>query len=68
VACGSKEGTVSVFDTLSGKAIQTIEGILTFKYAHNTAHVMPVRSVAFSHDGKVLLSGADDMHINLFDA
>ena len=26
VACGSKEGTVTVFDTTSNKSIQTFEG------------------------------------------
>jgi len=57
VACGTKEGTVSVFDVLNNRAVRTLE-----------AHMVPVRCLTFSHDRKTVLSGADDMHISLFDA
>lgn len=30
VACGSKQGVVTVFDTASGKTLHTIEGTLLF--------------------------------------
>ena len=46
IGAGCNSGTVCVFDVESGKQ----------KMKHTTSHTMPVRSVGFSGDGKLLLS------------
>jgi len=56
LACGSKQGVVTVFDTGTGKTLHTIE-----------AHSMTVRSLSFSPDGTTLVTTADDKYVNLFD-
>jgi WD repeat-containing protein 61 len=55
VACGSTDGSVSVFDLESGKRVHSIG-----------AHAKPVRSLAFG-DG-VLVTASDDHHANIYDA
>ena len=57
IGAGCNSGTVCVFDVESGKQ----------KMKHTTSHTMPVRSVGFSGDGKLLLSASDDKHVNIYD-
>ena len=55
VASGSMDGSVSVFDVATGKYLHKCEG-----------HAMPVRSLAFTPDSRVLLTCSDDMHIHMY--
>ncbi|KAH9620432.1 hypothetical protein KSS87_022251 [Heliosperma pusillum] len=58
LACGSMDGTISVFDMDTRKFLHHLEG-----------HLMPVRSLVFSPvDPRVLFSGSDDGHIHMYDA
>ena len=57
IGAGCNGGMVSVFDVESGKQ----------KMKHTTSHTMPVRSVGFSQDGKLLVSASDDKHVNVYD-
>ncbi|VFQ62806.1 unnamed protein product [Cuscuta campestris] len=60
IACGSMDGTISVFDVPRGKFLHFLEG-----------HCMPVRSLAFSpslHDSRLLFSASDDGHVHMYDA
>ncbi|KAL9239876.1 hypothetical protein vseg_014155 [Gypsophila vaccaria] len=58
LACGSMDGTITVFDMDIGKFLHHLEG-----------HLMPVRTLAFSPvDPRVLFSGSDDAHIHMYDA
>jgi len=61
-ACCSKDGTVTIFDTNSGQP-QIFDG----EKALIEAHMMVIRATVFSPDGSILLTAADDRHINLFD-
>lgn len=57
LACGSMDGTISVFDVARAKFLHHLEG-----------HFMPVRSLVYSPiDPRVLFSGSDDGHINTYD-
>ena len=55
VATANKEGTVMVFDTITGEKTLTAEG-----------HTGWVRTVAFSPDGKQLFSGAEDKMVKIW--
>nr|CDS32074.1 WD repeat containing protein 61 [Hymenolepis microstoma] len=55
LAAGSISGIVNIVDLRSG-AICPLDG-----------HATPVRSVAFSHDGRLLASTADDKLIRIYD-
>ncbi|WMV38326.1 hypothetical protein MTR67_031711 [Solanum verrucosum] len=60
LACGSVDGTISVFDVARAKFLHFLEG-----------HCMPVRSLVFSpslHDSRILFSGSDDGHVHVYDA
>ncbi|CAM8979084.1 unnamed protein product [Rhodiola kirilowii] len=58
LACGSMDGTVSVFDAARAKFLHHLEG-----------HSMPVRSLVFSPvDARVLFTASDDTHIMMHDA
>ncbi|XP_031093569.1 WD repeat-containing protein VIP3 [Ipomoea triloba] len=60
IACGSMDGTISVFDVIRAKFLHFLEG-----------HCMPVRSLVFSpslHDARVLFSASDDGHVHMYDA
>nr|QCQ83088.1 putative protein VIP3 [Ambrosia artemisiifolia] len=58
LACGSMDGSISVFDVQRAKFLHHLEG-----------HTMPVRSLAYSPlDPRVLVSGSDDECIHMYDA
>ncbi|WCJ43620.1 WD repeat-containing protein VIP3 [Euphorbia peplus] len=58
LACGSMDGTISVFDVERAKLLHHLEG-----------HFMPVRSLVYSPtDPRVLFSGSDDAHVHMYDA
>jgi WD repeat-containing protein 61 len=52
LAAGASDGTVAVFDTVTGVLVGTQE-----------AHSKPVRSLAFMPDSRTLLTACDDCHI-----
>ncbi|CAI9759070.1 unnamed protein product [Fraxinus pennsylvanica] len=59
IACGSMDGTISIFDVMRGKFLHHLEG-----------HSMPVRSLVYSSaplDARVLFSASDDGHIHVYD-
>ncbi|XP_044470937.1 WD repeat-containing protein VIP3 [Mangifera indica] len=58
LACGSMDGTISVFDVARSKFLHHLEG-----------HFMPVRSLVYSpSDPRVLFSASDDAHVHMYDA
>lgn len=58
LACGSMDGTISVFDVARAKFLHHLEG-----------HSMPVRSLVYSpNDARVLFSASDDTHVHMYDA
>ncbi|XP_015059392.1 WD repeat-containing protein VIP3-like [Solanum pennellii] len=60
LACGSVDGTISVFDVARAKFLHFLDG-----------HTMPVRSLVFSpslHDSRILFSASDDGHVHMYDA
>jgi WD40 repeat protein len=57
VVSGSSDKTVRLWDTVTGAALQTLEG-----------HSSSVNSVAFSFDGKQVVSGSSDKTVRLWDA
>jgi len=56
LACGNMDGSVTVYDTETGKRLHVIE-----------RHSMAVRSVKFSSDSSLLFSASDDKHVNIYD-
>lgn len=58
LACGSMDGTITVFDVARGKFLHHLEG-----------HSMPVRSLVYSPvDPRLLFSASDDSHVHMYDA
>ncbi|KAK4483672.1 hypothetical protein RD792_010877 [Penstemon davidsonii] len=60
IACGSMDGTISIFDVPRAKFLHHLEG-----------HCMPVRSLVYSSaplDSRVLFSASDDGHVHVYDA
>ncbi|XWS70051.1 hypothetical protein CRYUN_Cryun03dG0016000 [Craigia yunnanensis] len=59
LACGSMDGTISIFDVARAKFLHHLEG-----------HYMPVRSLVFSPepDSRKLYSASDDGHVHIYDA
>ncbi|KAI3443595.1 hypothetical protein Pfo_000260 [Paulownia fortunei] len=60
IACGSLDGTISVFDVAHAKFLHHLEG-----------HCMPVWSLVYSSaplDSRVLFSASDDGHVHVYDA
>lgn len=58
LACGSMDGTISIFDVARAKFLHHLDG-----------HFMPVRSLVYSPiDPRVLFSGSDDGHIHTYDS
>ncbi|XP_022842865.1 WD repeat-containing protein VIP3-like [Olea europaea var. sylvestris] len=59
IACGSMDGTISIFDVTRAKFLHHLEG-----------HSMPVRSLVYSSaplDARVLFSASDDGHVHVYD-
>lgn len=56
IACGTEQGAVFCFDATTAKMLFSA-----------TPHAGPVRCVAVSPDGKLLISGSDDFKICVFD-
>ncbi|KAJ7979288.1 WD repeat-containing protein [Quillaja saponaria] len=58
IACGSMDGTISVFDVARAKFLHHLEG-----------HYMPVRSLVYSpSEPRLLFSASDDGHVHMYDA
>ena len=57
VVLGSSDRTVRLWDSVTGAALQTLEG-----------HSGWVNSVAFSPDGKQVVSGSSDQTVRLWDS
>ncbi|XVE97938.1 hypothetical protein REPUB_Repub03eG0062000 [Reevesia pubescens] len=59
LACGSMDGTISIFDVARAKFLFHLDG-----------HYMPVRSLVFSPepDSRKLYSASDDGHVHMYDA
>ncbi|PON39408.1 Guanine nucleotide-binding protein, beta subunit [Parasponia andersonii] len=58
LACGSMDGTISVFDVGRAKFLHHLEG-----------HFMPVRTLAYSPtEPRLLFSASDDAHVHMYDA
>ena len=57
LASGSDDGTVRLWDAVTGAHVRTLEG-----------HTRTVWGVAFSPDGRTLASGSDDGTVRLWDA
>lgn len=58
LACGSMDGTISIFDVNRAKFLHHLEG-----------HYLPVRSLVYSPvDPRVLFSASDDGHVHMYDA
>ncbi|GMY36355.1 WD repeat-containing protein VIP3 [Fagus crenata] len=58
LACGSMDGTISVFDVARAKFLHHLEG-----------HSMPVRSLVYSPtEPRLLFSASDDAHVHMYDS
>lgn len=58
IACGSMDGTITVFDVARAKFLHHLEG-----------HYMPVRSLVYSPaEPRLLFSASDDTHVHMYDA
>eukprot|EP00899_Mesostigma_viride_P008880 jgi/Mesvir1/17994/Mv09336-RA.1 len=58
LACGAMDGCVCVFDVAGGgKLLHSLKG-----------HFLPVRSLTFTPDSRMLVTACDDMHSHLYDA
>lgn len=58
LACGSVDGTISIFDVARAKFLHHLEG-----------HFMPVRSLVYSPvEPRLLFSGSDDAHVHIYDS
>lgn len=56
LAVSSFDGMVNVFDVMTQKIVHKIQ-----------AHALPVRSVKYSPDGRLLYTASDDRHVGVYD-
>lgn len=56
LACSGMDGMVNVFDVTTQKIMHKIE-----------AHSLPIRSVQYSPDGRLLYTASDDRHVGVYD-
>ncbi len=63
VALGNANGWVNLYNLESSKRVHRIEGIILLY----TEHCMAVRSLKYCSEHNLLVSGSDDLHINLID-
>jgi len=57
LAASAMDGTVALFDVATGALLHALKG-----------HHRPVRSVAWTPDGRHVLTACDDAHAHLYDA
>lgn len=72
LACGTQDGSVSVFDISTSRLLHNMGGGAQDGDAQRlniagSGHSMTVRSVAFTRDSQRLISCSDDKHINIYD-
>ena len=56
LASASMDGFLNVFDVATQTIVHKVE-----------AHSLPIRSIAFSPDGRLLYSASDDRHVSVYD-
>ena len=57
IVSGSHDGTVRIWDAVTGESVQTLEG-----------HTSYVNSAQFSPDGRQIVSGSGDSTVRVWDA
>lgn len=56
LAGGATDMIINIFDITTGKLLHMLEG-----------HAMPIRSLTFSPDSKLLITALDDGYIKIYD-
>lgn len=56
VATGGVDGKLNIIDINASSVTHSIQG-----------HSLPVRSVCFSHQDKLIMTASDDRHVNIYD-
>lgn len=72
IASGAIDGIINLFDVKSGKLLHTLEGMSTIVHVYpslcvSIGHAMSVRSLCFSPDSQLLVTGSDDKDMKLYD-